>query len=64
MFLPVPEENLFGIIAGVNVNISYNIGIALHVNYLLNNPEIQEKNLFINTQIDPVGYGFSATFRF
>lgn len=64
IFMPVPEDNLVGLTMGANVNVSYNIGLAFHLNYLMSSPKIIEKNLFINTQIDPLGYGFSATFRF
>lgn len=64
MYFPIPEDNIFAVTTGVNVNVSYNIGISFTMNYLMNNPRIIEKNLFINTQLDPIGYGISATFRF
>jgi hypothetical protein len=64
MYFPIPEDNLYSVSTGINLNVSYNIGIAFTMNYLLNNPQIIEKNLFINTKLDPIGYGISATFRF
>lgn len=64
MYFPIPEDNIFTISTGLNLNVSYNIGLSFTMNYLLNNPRIIEKNLFINTQLDPIGYGISATFRF